>query len=87
MKTPENAHRMGKNDVLLTIHTVLVRKEDNAEDIKKISDKVAAAGEISANMPAAANGETATAENADEPKTAFAKMKAFVRKAVDCCIE
>ena len=22
-----------------------------------------------------------------EPKTAFAKMKAFVRKAVDCCIE
>ena len=61
--------------------------EDNAEDIKKISDKVAAAGEISANMPAAANGETATAENADEPKTAFAKMKAFVRKAVDCCIE
>ena len=32
--------------------------------------------------------KTEVVENiSEEPKTAFDKMKAFVRKAVDCCIE
>lgn len=50
--------------------------EDNVEDVKKIAAKVEAAV-----VPA----ETAKKEEA--PQTALAKMKAFVRKAVDCCIE
>ena len=50
--------------------------EDNLEDIKKISEKL----------------ETAPVLTKSEPETAqkggaLAKMKAFVRKAVDCCIE
>lgn len=57
--------------------------EDSAEDIKRISEKVNAA----APLATVAGTETAVEENADEPKTAFSKMKAFVRKAVDCCIE
>ena len=50
--------------------------EDKSKDIKKLSVKV----------------EKATApvveeKKAEEPKSALSKMKAFVRKAVDCCIE
>lgn len=49
--------------------------EDNLEDIKKISSKLEAQSEA----PKIESGE---------PKGgALAKMKAFVRKAVDCCIE
>ncbi len=48
--------------------------EDKAEDIKKLSEKVE-----SANIPAIAEKETNIG--------ALGKMKAFVRKAVDCCIE
>ena len=70
----------------------------NAEDVKKISEKVAAAGIIAEKSVAesagskakAATGKDAStaADNTEgEPQTAFAKMKAFVRKAVDCCIE
>ena len=49
--------------------------EDNLEDIKKISSKLEAQTEP---------------EKVEVPETkggALAKMKAFVRKAVDCCIE
>lgn len=49
--------------------------EDNVEDVKKLTAKVNEA--VSA----------APAEREAEPKGALAKMKAFVRKAVDCCIE
>ena len=75
--------------------------KDSAEDVKRISEKVAAA------VPAATETETvrekakagtgivreaagaieAGEEGTGEPQTAFVKMKAFVRKAVDCCIE
>ena len=64
--------------------------KDSAEDVKRISEKVAAA------VPAETGTETVreAAEAIEigetgkgEPQTAFAKMKAFVRKAVDCCIE
>ena len=59
--------------------------EDNVEDIKKISEKIDAAGVAASSHIE----ENIVAESATdtEPKTAFAKMKAFVRKAVDCCIE
>lgn len=49
--------------------------EDNLEDIKKISSKL----EAQAETPKIEAGETKGG--------ALAKMKAFVRKAVDCCIE
>ena len=50
--------------------------EDNVEDVKKIAAKVEAAV-----VPAEAD------KKSEAPQTALAKMKAFVRKAVDCCIE
>ncbi len=49
--------------------------EDNVEDVKKLTAKVNEA--VSA----------APVKSEAEPKGALAKMKAFVRKAVDCCIE
>jgi hypothetical protein len=55
--------------------------EDNMDSIKKISDGLAASkGEKAVEQ--AAPVQTAATEG-----SAFAKMKAFVRKAVDCCIE
>jgi len=52
--------------------------EDNMEDIKKISSQ--ASEFVAENMEL---------HNVDETKknTAWGKMKSFVRKAVDCCIE
>lgn len=47
--------------------------EDKSEDIKKLSSKLDA---VVREAPAAA-----------EKTGALSKMKAFVRKAVDCCIE
>lgn len=56
--------------------------EDSMEDIKKISEK------ITVEAPELVAKEEVKIEVADEaPKSAFDKMKAFVRKAVDCCIE
>lgn len=49
--------------------------EDNVEDVKKLTAKV--------NEAVAA----APVKSEEEPKGTLAKMKAFVRKAVDCCIE
>lgn len=79
----------GLNMNMLSVDDVKWVK-DSAEDVKRISEKVAAA------VPAETGTETVreTAEAIEtgetgkgEPQTAFAKMKAFVRKAVDCCIE
>ena len=50
--------------------------EDKAEDIKKLSTKLEALSIPAASEPVK-----------EEPKSALSKMKAFVRKAVDCCIE
>lgn len=55
--------------------------EDSLNDVKKISQKV---DEEMAKIPAAKIAEPATEE---KPQGTLAKMKAFVRKAVDCCIE
>lgn len=54
--------------------------EDKSEDIKKLSAKIDAA---TAGISDPLKIEKAGAE----PKGALAKMKAFVKKAVDCCIE
>ncbi len=55
--------------------------EDNADDLKalasKINQSVAAVPEVSADKK----------EESEKPVGTLGKMKAFVRKAVDCCIE
>ena len=51
--------------------------KDDAETVKKLTARVE---EATASLPAEKQKETA-------PQGALAKMKAFVRKAVDCCIE
>ena len=48
--------------------------EDKTEDMKKLSEK------IDANIPS-------TPEVSEQKAGTLSKMKAFVRKAVDCCIE
>ena len=50
--------------------------EDNVDDVKKLTAKV---NEAVAAVP--------PADEEKAPQGALAKMKAFVRKAVDCCIE
>lgn len=50
--------------------------EDKSEDVKKLSQKVE-----KVTAPIIEEKKT------EEPKSALSKMKAFVRKAVDCCIE
>ena len=55
--------------------------EDSLADVKKISKKV---DEEMAKIPATTVSETVAEE---KPQGTLAKMKAFVRKAVDCCIE
>ena len=52
--------------------------EDNMEDIKKISAQT--------SKIIAENAEQKVEED-NQKNTAWGKMKAFVRKAVDCCIE
>ena len=50
--------------------------KDDAETVKKLTARVE---EATASLPAEKQKETA-------PQGALAKMKAFVRKAVDCCL-
>lgn len=52
--------------------------EDNVEDVKKLAARA---------TEAVAVNPVKKSEKVEEPQTALAKMKAFVRKAVDCCIE
>ena len=52
--------------------------EDSVEDVKKISEKINIVNPIE---------EKKEEVTSTEHQTAFSKMKAFVRKAVDCCIE
>ena len=54
--------------------------EDSFADVKKLTEELSAA-ETKAAAEAPDNTSPA------EPESALAKMKAFVRKAVDCCIE
>lgn len=52
--------------------------EDSSESLKKITSKLEAS---------ATDVSKAQKVEADKPQGRLAKMKAFVRKAVDCCIE
>ncbi len=55
--------------------------EDNMEDIKKISSQLE-----KVNVPVKVE-EVKSNNEEKAPQSALSKMKAFVRKAVDCCIE
>ena len=59
--------------------------EDSFEDVKKITKDLAA----NVDKKASDKKETEKVEIAEDGKeqTTLSKMKAFVRKAVDCCIE
>lgn len=63
--------------------------EDKREDAAKISEKLERAENAAAEKsePAEKVGESAEKGAAAEPQSALSKMKSFVRKAVDCCIE
>ena len=58
--------------------------EPDVEEVKKLSTK---ADEFMKNQTVAENEKVSEPINAAEPDSALAKMKRFVRKAVDCCIE
>lgn len=58
--------------------------EPDIEEVKKLSAK---ADEFMKNQTVAENEKVSEPINAAEPDSALAKMKRFVRKAVDCCIE
>ncbi len=63
---------------------------DSLEDVKKITQKTEEALRSSSVEPVKAKeAETvlSAVQAESKPKSALAKMKAFVRKAVDCCIE
>ena len=59
----------------------------NVDDVKWIEDKPEDVKELSEKLEKVMALEKPVPEKTEEPKGAFAKMKAFVRKAVDCCIE
>ena len=55
----------------------------NVEDVKWVEDKMDDIKKISSRL----EQESAPVVKEEKPVGALAKMKAFVRKAVDCCIE
>ena len=57
--------------------------EPDLEEVKKITTKAAEFSEEKVIEPVAKEAEPVEAE----PSSALSKMKKFVRKAVDCCIE
>ena len=63
--------------------------EDKREDAAKISEKLERAENAAADRSEPAEKVVESAEKgvAAEPQSALSKMKSFVRKAVDCCIE
>ena len=60
----------------------------NLEDVKWVEDSFDDVKQLSAQLSASANSEEkAEAQEHVENESAFSKIKSFVRKAVDCCIE
>ena len=53
--------------------------EDSADSLKKITSKLETSDALSSDAK--------KSEEIQKPQSRLAKMKAFVRKAVDCCIE
>ena len=60
--------------------------EESFEDVKKLTQEMTAKAEIETKEK---DNETEIEKKTEtaEPQSKLAKMKAFVRKAVDCCIE
>lgn len=58
--------------------------EDKTEDVKKMSVKIE---QNVTSKPAAVKQDVKKSASEPAPTGAMAKMKAFVKKAVDCCIE
>ena len=56
--------------------------ESSIEDVKKITAKINENTKVETKV-----AEVSSTEATDAKPTALSKMKAFVRKAVDCCIE
>ena len=56
----------------------------NIDDVKWVEDKMEDIKKISSRLE---KSETPTVKTESKTSGALAKMKAFVRKAVDCCIE
>lgn len=67
--------------------------EESYDDVKKLTESLSAADNLkTTDNKDDKNADTAmetteNEDNAEAPKTTLAKLKAFVRKAVDCCIE
>lgn len=67
--------------------------EESYDDVKKLTESLSAADNVKTTDAKAEKSADTAAEtlenedNAEAPKTTLAKLKAFVRKAVDCCIE
>lgn len=59
----------------------------NVADMKWVQDSVDDVKKLTAKVDAEMKVEAVTPETEKVPSGALAKMKAFVRKAVDCCIE
>ena len=60
----------------------------NLEDVKWVEDSFDDVKQLSAQLSASVNSEEKTKEPENvENESAFSKIKSFVRKAVDCCIE
>lgn len=59
--------------------------ESSMDDVKKITKKADAF--MGKTTSSEVKGDVEVEETAQQPQGALAKMKAFVRKAVDCCIE
>ena len=62
--------------------------EESFDDVKKLSGQLSSLGETEGATGVETAAE-ATEENADgeRPAGMLGRMKSFVRKAVDCCIE
>ena len=59
----------------------------NVDDVKWIKDDVETVKKLTAKVNEATGEAQAEVKTTEAPQGALAKMKAFVRKAVDCCIE
>lgn len=60
----------------------------NLEEVKWVEDSFDDVKQLSAQLSASANSEEKTKDPEHvENESAFSKIKSFVRKAVDCCIE
>ena len=59
----------------------------NVDDLKWVKDDAETVKKLTARVEEATASLSAEEQKEEAPQGALAKMKAFVRKAVDCCIE